>query len=123
MTSVGLLMKSGELAASSSIRASITSAGHEPRRLSSWKRTVDSRSTTFAQKWTATSLGLAKHLGYKIGELKIRELRARAEKELADRFDIREFHDVVLRQGAVPMDILEQNVMQYIEETGRNAGN
>ena len=62
-------------------------------------------------------------LGYKIGELKIRELRARAEKELADRFDIRDFHDVVLRQGAVPLDILEQNVLRYIEKTGRDAVN
>ena len=53
-------------------------------------------------------------LGYKIGELKIRELRARAEKEMGDRFDIREFHDVVLRQGAVPLDILEGYVEDYI---------
>jgi len=52
-------------------------------------------------------------LGYKIGELKIRELRAFAERELGDAFDLREFHEVVLGSGAVPLDILEQNVKAY----------
>lgn len=56
-------------------------------------------------------------LGYKMGELKIRELRRHAEKELADRFDIREFHDVVLRSGSVPLSILEENVNLYVQET------
>jgi uncharacterized protein (DUF885 family) len=53
-------------------------------------------------------------LAYKTGELKIRELRARAERELGPRFDLRAFHDAVLRSGAVPLDILEQQVGQYI---------
>ena len=53
-------------------------------------------------------------LSYKIGELKIRELRTRAEKELGTNFDIREFHEVVLEQGTVTLSILEKRINNYI---------
>ena len=52
---------------------------------------------------------------YKIGMLKIQELRARAQDELGEKFDQREFHDVVLKNGALPLEILEEQVNDYIQ--------
>jgi uncharacterized protein (DUF885 family) len=59
-------------------------------------------------------------LAYKVGQLKILELRALAEKELGPKFDIRDFHDVVLRNGTIPLDILEEQVHAWIAEVRKS---
>jgi uncharacterized protein (DUF885 family) len=54
-------------------------------------------------------------LSYKIGQLKIRELRAKAEKELGEKFNIGEFHDQILQPGNLPLAILEDHINKWIE--------
>ena len=56
-------------------------------------------------------------LSYKIGELKIRELRNKAKLELKEKFDIREFHERILEYGTVTLSTLERRINNYIEET------
>lgn len=56
----------------------------------------------------------AQALGYKIGQIRIREMRTKAEKALGPRFDIKEFHSQILRDGALPMDILEEKIDRWI---------
>jgi len=59
-------------------------------------------------------------LAYKMGELKLKELRAKATKELGTRFDVRKFHNAVLDDGALPLDVLEQRIAAWIaEEKGK----
>jgi uncharacterized protein (DUF885 family) len=60
-------------------------------------------------------------LAYKIGQLKIQELKDRAKSELGESFDIKDFHHEVLKRGALPLDILEQYIDQWIDQTKQSA--
>ena len=55
-------------------------------------------------------------LAYKIGQLKLLELKQRAKNQLGDQFDIKEFHHTVLSQGALPLAILEERMDEYLLE-------
>jgi prolyl oligopeptidase len=56
-------------------------------------------------------------LAYKIGQLKILELREKAEKQLGDKYDIKDFHDEVLKRGSLPLDLLEYYIDEWINQT------
>ena len=58
-------------------------------------------------------------LGYKIGELTILELRAKAEKRLGTRFDLRAFHDAILEEGPLPLSLLGQRMEAWIDAQDR----
>jgi uncharacterized protein (DUF885 family) len=58
-------------------------------------------------------------LAYKLGEMTIRRMRAKAEKELGPKFDIRKFHDVVLALGSVPLPVLEERIDGFIADGGQ----
>jgi len=53
---------------------------------------------------------------YKVGMLKIQELRSRAQQELGNKFDQREFHETLLKNGSLPLKILEEQVNDYIQK-------
>lgn len=60
--------------------------------------------------------GPAQALSYKIGELKIEELKAKAENTMGDRFDIRQFHNLLLESGCLPLSMLEEKINSWIKE-------
>jgi uncharacterized protein (DUF885 family) len=55
-------------------------------------------------------------LAYKLGQMEILELRERAKRQLGAKFDIRKFHDAVLDDGPVPLDVLDQHINTWIAE-------
>ena len=54
-------------------------------------------------------------MSYKLGEITIKQLRAYAEQELAQDFDVREFHDQILKNGSIPLSLLETIIYDYVE--------
>jgi uncharacterized protein (DUF885 family) len=58
-------------------------------------------------------------LSYKVGELSIKDLRTRANAKLGSKFDLREFHHTLLSQGALPLDILEKRMVEWMEKSAR----
>ena len=80
---------------------------------SNLQRCLDSCSLSRADTFNSGEI----HLSGTTEATKILELRQKAMDSLGDRFDIRDFHDVVLKNGAVPLDILERIVDEYIEST------
>jgi uncharacterized protein (DUF885 family) len=73
--------------------------------------TTDTEAVSEAERYIAMP---GQALAYKIGELKIKQLRAKAQQELGDEFDIRAFHAEVLKDGAVPLDVLEAKMDRWI---------
>ena len=96
------------------IRASTRSTGRASRWWTTSTRTPRWTTPASRRRWTATSGGRRRRSGYKMGQLKILELRERAKTALGPKFDLKAFHDVVLDSGALPLDVLEKQVDAWI---------
>ena len=86
----------------------------EKQAIAYFKEKVPTSDTTIISEVRRYIVWPGQATGYKIGMLKIQELRSNAEKALGDKFDIRGFHDVVLGGGAMPLSILERRVNDWV---------
>ncbi|HEY4281437.1 MAG TPA: DUF885 family protein, partial [Chthoniobacterales bacterium] len=77
--------------------------------------TNDALAQTEADRYIAVP---AQALAYKMGQLTIRKLREEAKVQLREKFDIKAFHDEILNGGAMPLDLLQERVHQWIKEQG-----
>ncbi|XP_048747204.2 uncharacterized protein LOC125659548 [Ostrea edulis] len=87
------------------------------------QRAIDYMLNYTAYSYEATEIEVNRYItwpgqacAYKIGEIKIKDLRRKAEAELGNRFDLRDFHSVILTNGAVPMSVLEMIVNEWIDD-------
>ena len=100
----------------SSIRASMRSIGRAIRRSLSMREKTGMGEKEVKSEIERYIVAPGQACAYKIGMLRIQELRLRAQKELGDKFNQREFHDAVLKNGALPLEILEEQVNEYIQQ-------
>jgi uncharacterized protein (DUF885 family) len=92
----------------------------EQQAIDYFKKYVPTSDTTIRSEVRRYIVWPGQATGYKIGMLKIQELRKRAEQKLGDKFDIKAFHDTILGGGAMPLDILERRVNSWIKSTLAN---
>ena len=71
---------------------------------------------TCSGRLTGISRGPVRLWGYTLGQRKMLELRQRAQKELGSRFDIRSFHDLIIDSGALPLDMLDARVRNWVRD-------
>ena len=76
----------------------------------------EARAVSEAERYIANP---GQALSYKIGQLKIRELRTRAESKLGDKFNVKEFHNQILLDGALPLDVLDAKINRWIEQKNK----
>ena len=103
----------------SSIRAFTRSAGRASRAIEYFRQNAAKTAHDIENEVDRYIAWPGQALAYKIGELHIRQLRARAEAALGSAFDVRTFHDVVLNQGDLPLDALAAQVERWVEAEGR----
>ena len=111
-------MISGAPTAWSSIPACMPWDGPGSRRSAGWSPNCPITRTNAVAEVERYMAMPGQALAYKVGQLKITELRRQAESALGDRFDIKDFHRQVLADGSMPLTLLEQKIVNWISSQG-----